>query len=129
MRAGKLDTRVRIERAQQGRSRKGEMVTLAWALVCEVWAGRKTTAAAERYTSQQLVAEADVAFQMREWPGPQTFGPEERFRLLVGANAQGEGGTPYNVVGVMPMAQRGAGFMVLGRSRAETTPAPEGPQD
>lgn len=125
MRAGKLDTRLRIERAQQGRTRKGEMVTLSWALVCEVWAGRRTTQAAERYTGAQLVAEADVAFQVRVWPGPQVIGPEERFRVVEG----GENGAPYNVLGVMPMAQRGSGFMILGRGRAETTAAPEGPQD
>lgn len=119
MRAGKLDTRVRIERAQQGKTSKGETVTNGWALVTEVWAGRRTTAAVERYLSAQLVAEVDVAFEMRTWPGPQTFGPEERFRLVTG----GEGGPAFNVSGVMDLPKRGSGFMVLCRTRGETTDA------
>lgn len=124
MRGGKLDTRVRIERATQGKTGKGEVVTTAWGLVTEVWAGRRTTGAVERYLSAQLVAEVDVAFEMRVWPGPQTFGPEERFRLVTGANAAGEGGTHYNVSGVVDLPKRGSGFMVLCRTRGETTAAP-----
>lgn len=123
MRIGKLDTRLRIERAQQRKTSKGETVNASWALVAEVWAGRRTTAAMERYMSAQLVAEVDVVFQMRTWPGPQTFGPEERFRLVADADAAGEGGTAYNVSGVMPDPKRGCGFMVLCRTRAETTAA------
>lgn len=123
MRGGKLDTRVRIERAQQGKTRKGEVITQAWVLVAEVWAGRRTTGAVERYLSAQLVAEVDVAFEMRTWPGPQTFGPEERFRLVTGADASGDGGTAHNVSGVMDLPKRGAGYMVLCRSRGETTAA------
>lgn len=126
MRGGKLDTRLRIERATTGRSRKGEIVATGWALVVEVWAGQRTTAAVERYTAQQLVAEMDTAFQLRVWPGPQVFGPDERFRLVVGANEAGEGGTPYNVLGVVPIPKRGEGFMALCRARAETTRPDDG---
>lgn len=123
MRGGKLDTRVRIERAGTRKSSKGETITTGWELVAEVWAGKRTTAAVERYFSAQLVAEVDAAFEMRTWPGPQTFGPEERFRLVVGANAAGQGGTPYNVMGVLDLPKRGAGFMVTCRTRGETTKA------
>lgn len=122
MRAGKLDTRVRIERAQQGKTGKGETVTKAWAPITTVWAGRRTTAAVERYLSAQLVAEVDVAFEVRTWPGPQTFGPEERFRLqpMVGDQPSGP---PFRVHGVMDLPKRGSGFMVLCSARAETTKA------
>ena len=123
MRGGKLDTRVRIERAQQKRSHKGEVLTDGWALVTTVWAGERNTAAVERYAAQQLVAETDSAFEMRSWPGPVVFGPEERFRLNVGAKADGSGGTPYNVLGILKMPKRGQGVMVLCRARAETTTA------
>ena len=128
MRGGKLDARVRIERAEQKRSRKGEVVTDAWALVTEVWAGERNTAAVERYTSQQLVAETDSAFEMRAWPGPAVVGPEERFRLVLGAKKDGSGGTPYNVLGIIKMPKRGQGVMVMCRARAETTTA-DLPQD
>lgn len=123
MRGGKLDTRLRIERAATAKSSKGETITAGWVLVTEVWAGQRTTGAVERYLSAQLVAEVDVAFEMRVWPGPQTFGPEERFRLVVGADADGEGGTPYNVRGLLALPKRGAGFMVLCRTRGELTDA------
>lgn len=132
MRGGKLDTRVRIERAEQKRSRKGEVLTEGWVLVTTVWAGERNTAAVERYAAQQVVAETDSAFEMRSWPGPVVFGPEERFRLNVGAKKDGTGGTPYNVRGIVKMPKRGQGVMVLCRARAETTTAtlpPEGPPD
>jgi head-tail adaptor len=125
MRGGRLDTRVRIERAEQGRTRKGEVVTTAWAEITTVWAGSRTMAAAEKFTAQQVVAEADVALEMRAWPGPQVFGPEDRFRLVVGVDLKGAGGYPAAVVGVVPSRQRGGGFMVMARTRAETTAAPE----
>lgn len=123
MRAGKLDARVRIERATQAKTSKGETVNTGWVLVTEVWAGKRTTGAVERYLSAQLVAEVDCAFELRTWPGPQTIGPEERFRLVHGANAAGEGGTAYNVTGVLDLPKRGSGFMVLCRTRGETTAA------
>lgn len=123
MRGGKLDQRLRIERAQQGKTSKGEVTTQAWMEVTEVWAGERTVAAVERYVSAQLVAEVSTAFEMRMWPGPQTFGPEERFRLqrIVGGQPVGE---PFNVSGVVGIPKRGSGFFVLCKSRGETTAAP-----
>ncbi|AYD87661.1 hypothetical protein TMCBR2_gp009 [Caulobacter phage TMCBR2] len=118
MRGGNMDLRLEIQRAVQTRSRSGDVKTDGWVKVGEVWAEQMSVKAAERYLSQQVVAEAEIAFRMREWPGPTLFGPEERFRLL-------DGGTPQYVSAVMQARGRrsNGGFVVLASSRREITRA------
>lgn len=113
-----MDLRVEVQRAVQGRTRSGEVKTDGWVLVTEVWAEQMSVKAAERYLSQQVVAEAETAFRMREWPGPMAFGPEERFRLLAY-------GIPQYVSAVMQARGRrsNGGFVVLANSRQEITRA------
>lgn len=128
MRGGKLSTRVVIERARQTRNRLGEVLTPSWEVVSTVWAGERTTAAAERLAGGQLVAEVDSVFEVRAWPGPAVIGPEERFRVVTGRKlGETEGGLAHNVLGVLKLPQRGAGHMLLCRARAETTPGDQGP--
>lgn len=124
MRGGKLDVRLKIQRATQTRNRTGEVVNGDWSPVATVWAGERNTAAAERYTGTQLVAETDSVFEMRSWPGPAVFGPEERFRVVLG---EAPDAVAYNVLGIVKLPKRGSGVMVMCRARAETTPAMEGP--
>lgn len=118
MRGGDMDARVTIQRATQTQSRSGELQTIEWADVGKVWAGELSVKAAERYASQQMIAEAETAFKMRVWPGPEKFGPQEQFRLVVG-------GVPHYVVAVMRVRGRrsNGGFIVGAKSRQEVVTA------
>jgi hypothetical protein len=119
MRAGKLDSRIDILRSVLGRSTKGEVTREGLDLVGTVWAGERTMKAVERYAGQQEIAEADIVFEMRDWMGPQTFGPEDRYTL----REHGTIAPLYAVQGIVNIVGRHRGFFVLAKYRAELSPA------
>jgi len=64
MRAGRLDRRVRIERAVVTKNAHNEPVS-TWELLAEVWAGKRDLATTERFASAQVAADITTEFTIR----------------------------------------------------------------
>lgn len=115
MDAGKLDRRIRIERATETRSATDGSVSLEWVLLAETWARVEPLSGREFFEAQQWAAKADTRFTVR-WSSAlgELVTPDETCRIVYEERA-------YNIRSVAELGRR-IGLVIIAEARAE---APE----
>lgn len=101
MRAGKLDRRIRIERAETGENTLGEE-TLTWLPLADVWAAVAPAPGRERFASAETAAEATTVFTIRWQRQLDDLGPKDRIRY------PSRQGSYYNIHAVVEIGRREA---------------------
>lgn len=110
MQAGKLDNRIRFERATNTQDPRTGEQTKVWVLVATVWADAAQLTGRELFAAQQVSAKVDAKFRIR-WP--RSFMPtaDETWRI-------GWDGRYYDITSVAEIPRRVA-LEILGWTRAE----------
>jgi SPP1 family predicted phage head-tail adaptor len=107
MAAGALDRRITIEQLTETRDGAGGVVP-TWDAVCVIWAQRTPVTAREKFAAQQLAADADTRYRIRD-PGfevsPKTHRVKDGLRV-------------YDIRGVLEVGRR-EGVDLLALARAE----------
>lgn len=112
MQAGRLDRRIRLERAIRGPRSASGQPTKSWTLQAEVWAELVENRGQEGFASNAVAATAELRFRIRY---PATLsplpGPDEDFRVVYG-------GVAYDVVQAPEIGRR-EGMFLYAKGRAE----------
>ncbi len=112
--AGKRDRRLTIEKGTRAVSDSGTPVltwTPLWSDAPTVWASRRELSGRESFVSEQLVAKADVAFEIVYPAGRELPSPHEQYRLTCE-------GVTYDITDVAEVGRRD-GLRLIGFARAE----------
>lgn len=112
MRAGKLDRRIRIERAETGENTLGEEA-LTWLPLAEVWAAVAPGPGRERFASAETAAEATTVFTIRWQRQLADLSPKDRIKYPV------HHGDYFNIHAVVEVGRR-EGLQITATHRGDT---------
>lgn len=115
MNAGRMDRRVRVERATEVRDAATGEITPTWASVFTAWAERRDPRGAEAFRQGQNVADLDVVFRLRWREG---VGPGGDLRLL----DLSDDSRVFDIKAVTVIGRR-EGLELSARARAEAAAA------
>lgn len=116
MRAGKLDRRIRIERAIAGKNSLSEQVS-TWSLLADAWATVAPAPGRERFQSGEKASEATTVFTIRWQRTLADLSPKDRVRYPI----QGGAGVPaelYDIHAVVELGRR-EGFEITATRRGD----------
>lgn len=108
MLAGKLDRRIRLERATVTQNDLGEEIP-TWGLLATVWASKRDVSDGERIAAAEVSAEITTRFQIRWDSSWSDLNPRDR--LVVDARI-------YGISGVKEIGRR-EGLEITAAARAE----------
>ena len=116
MRAGSMDRRIRIERAQRGARTASGQPTKTWLLQAEVWAEATPDRGQEAFRSNQFAAKAEIRFRIRFPANVDPLpSPSEDCRIVFE-------GKVFDIVGVTELGRR-EGLELWATTRAEVEAA------